>query len=118
MLVQATSPLTTPKDFNKGIKLYKDYDSILSVVKQKRFIWDNKGRPINYNYKKRPRRQDWEGYLVENGAFYINSSSNILKYENRLSGDIGVCEMNEVNYHEIDSIQDWVLLENIQKLKK
>lgn len=115
IFVQATSPLTTPKDFNKGIELYKEYDSVLSGVKQQRFIWDKEGNPLNYDYKKRPRRQDWEGYFVENGAFYINSSDNILKHKNRLSGNIGLYEMDEFHYHEIDSIQDWVILENLQK---
>ena len=115
MLVQATSPLTTSKDFNGGIKLYKKYDSILSVVKQKRFIWNSKGNPLNYNYKNRPRRQEGEGYFVENGAFYINSSHNILTTQNRLTGNIGLYEMDETTYYEIDSIQDWNILENIQQ---
>lgn len=114
MLVQATSPLTTTHDINGGIELYKKYDSILSVVNQKRFIWDKTGEPINYNYRNRPRRQDWEGFFVENGAFYINSSSNILKYKNRLSGNIGLYEMPESTYYEIDDISDWVIMESIQ----
>ena len=61
MLVQATSPLTSYKDFNEAIEFYSGYDSVLSVVKQKRFIWDSKGNSLNYNYNNRPRRQDWDG---------------------------------------------------------
>lgn len=115
MLVQATSPLTSHKDFNGAIDFYKNYDSVLSVVKQKRFIWDNKGNSLNYNYTKRPRRQDWNGYFVENGAFYINHSSNILKNKNRLSGNIGCYEMNEKTYYEIDSEDDWKIIESLIK---
>lgn len=118
MLAQATSPLTTSSDFNKGINLYQGYDSILSVVKQKRFIWEN-NKPLNYHYNLRPRRQDWNGYFVENGAFYINSSKNIIESKNRLSGKIGMCEMDEYTFYEIDSKQDWLILESIQQnLKK
>lgn len=113
MLVQATSPLTTAKDINGGIELYEKYDSVLSVVKQKRFIWDN-GKPLNYSYVNRPRRQDWDGYFVENGSFYINSSSNIIEYKNRLSGNIGMYEMEESTYYEIDNISDWVIMESLQ----
>lgn len=113
ILAQATSPLTTFEDINGGINLYKDYDSILSVVNQKRFIWNKEGA-INYNYNNRPRRQDWNGFFVENGAFYINSSENILKYKNRLSGNIGLYEMPEYTYYEIDDINDWVIMESIQ----
>jgi CMP-N-acetylneuraminic acid synthetase len=117
MLVQSTSPLTTFKDINEGIKLYNNYDSILSVVKQKRFIWNSEGKSLNYNYRLRPRRQDWGGYFVENGAFYINHSSNILRDENRLSGKIGLCEMGEKTYYEIDSLDDWEIVENLIKNK-
>ena len=115
ILVQATSPLTSFKDINNGIKLYNNYDSILSVVRQKRFIWNSEGKSLNYNYKLRPRRQDWNGYLVENGAFYINHSSNILRDKNRLSGKIGLCEMNEKTYYEIDSLDDFKIIENLIK---
>lgn len=113
MLVQATSPLTRCEDFNGGIKLYQKYDSVLSVVRQKRFIWGSEGTSLNYDYKNRPRRQDWEGFFVENGAFYINSSKNILTYNNRLSGNIGLYEMDEKTYYEIDGLNDWKIIENL-----
>lgn len=117
MLVQATSPLTTSDDINNGIELYKDFDSVLSVVEQKRFIWHKSGVPMNYDTSDRPRRQDWDGYYVENGAFYINHSSNILKDNNRLSGNIGCSVMNDKTYFEIDSEDDWNVVENIIKEK-
>lgn len=115
LLAQATSPLTTSNDFNGGIELYKKYDSILSVVNQKRFIWDNKGISVNYNYRNRPRRQDWDGYLVENGAFYISNYAHILESENRISGNIGLYKMDEKTYYEIDSEDDWKIIENLIK---
>lgn len=113
MLVQATSPLTTSDDINNGIELYKDFDSVLSVVEQKRFIWHKSGVPMNYDTSDRPRRQDWDGYYVENGAFYINHSSNILRDTNRLSGKIGCSVMNDTTYFEIDSEDDWKIIESI-----
>lgn len=113
MLVQSTSPLTTSDDINNGIELYKKFDSILSVVEQKRFMWSKDGLPMNYNISNRPRRQDWDGYYVENGAFYINHSSNILRDTNRLSGKIGCSVMNDKTYFEIDSEDDWKIIESI-----
>ena len=38
-LIQATSPLLTSKDLKKGFSVLKEADSVLSVVRQKRFIW-------------------------------------------------------------------------------
>ena len=43
-------------------------------------------------YHKRPRRQNFSGMLMENGAFYINTIKNILEKGNRLSGNIGIYE--------------------------
>lgn len=113
LLAQATSPLTTSEDYNKGITMYSNYDSIVSVVRQKRFIWDDKGYPSNYNLFDRPRRQDFKGYLVENGAFYINNSKYIKGYKNRVSGKIGLCEMNESTYFELDTEEDFKVIENL-----
>ena len=113
LLAQATSPLTTSKDYNKGISMYSNYDSIVSVVRQKRFIWDENGFPSNYNLFNRPRRQDFNGYLVENGAFYINNSKYIKGYKNRISGKIGLCEMDEISYLEIDTIEDFKVIEKL-----
>lgn len=115
LLSQSTSPLTKYYDYNEAIKKYKNYDSLLSVVKQYRFIWDKSGKPLNYDYTKRPRRQDFDGYYVENGVIYINHSDNILKYKNRLSGKIGLYEMSEETYYEIDDKNDWTIIENLMK---
>lgn len=117
VLVQATSPLLTTQDLDKGFELYgmEETDSVLSVVRQKRFQWntdkDGYAASTNYDYKDRPRRQDFEGYLVENGAFYITSKRDLLKTQNRLSGNIRACEMDEYTYFEIDEPSDWEITE-------
>ena len=117
ILAQATSPLTETSDFENAIlKLRKDKsDSLLSCVRVKRFLWNNKNQPINYNYKNRPRRQDFKGVLIENGAFYINTVSNIINSENRLSGKISIYEMPDYKYVEIDEENDWVVAEKLMK---
>lgn len=115
LLVQATSPFTQNKDFDAAFELYKNagYDSLLSAVSTKRFFWDSNGTPINYNYKARPRRQDFDGLFMENGAFYINTVRNILQSGNRLSGKIGIYEMPEYAGFEIDEPDDWIICENL-----
>lgn len=117
MLVQATSPLTQTRHFDEAINLYlnKKCDSLLTCVRIKRFIWSNEGVSLNYNYLKRPRRQEFDGYLVENGAFYLNRVQNILKFRNRLSGNIGIYEMPEHTILEIDEPDDWIMAESLVK---
>lgn len=113
MLVQATSPLTQSEHFAGGLELFnqENIDSVLSAVSFKRFIWNAEGEPINYDYQKRPRRQDFNNCYLENGAFYINTITNILKSKNRLSGNIGIYEMPEYTLIEIDEPADWTIAE-------
>ena len=117
ILVQATSPLTEAKDFEEAlIKMKSDNsDSLLTCVRVKRFLWNDSNEPINYNFEKRPRRQDFSGILIENGAFYINSVSNIISSKNRLSGKISIYEMEEYKYVEIDEDNDWIIAESLMK---
>lgn len=115
-LVQATSPLLTSQDLEHGFELYhiKETDSVLSVVRQKRFQWktnqDGYAVSTNYDYRDRPRRQDFDGYLVENGAFYITGREALIRTQNRLSGNIRVCEMDESTYFEVDEPNDWEII--------
>ncbi|HOZ29413.1 MAG TPA: acylneuraminate cytidylyltransferase [Bacteroidales bacterium] len=109
ILAQATSPLTSSVDIDSAIRqyLYSGKDSLLSCVKTKRFFWNSEGTSINYDYKNRPRRQNFEGMFMENGAFYINKVSNIIRDKNRLSGAIGIYEMPEYTALELDEPADW-----------
>lgn len=117
ILVQATSPLTETKDFTEALSIYKqgEYDSMLTCVRNYRFFWNENGTSKNYDYKNRPRRQNFKGELMENGAFYINTVKNILITGNRLSGKIGIYEMPEYTATEIDEPDDWVILENLMR---
>ncbi len=117
MLVQATSPLTQTQHFSDAISTYKKgtYDSILSCVRTKRFLWNEEGTPLNYDYKNRPRRQSFMGTLMENGAFYINSVKNIRTFNNRLSGKIGVYELPGYMALELDEPEDWKILEGVMR---
>lgn len=121
VLIQATSPMLTHDDLNNGFALFnseKDL-SVLSVVNTKRFMWeigdDGFARPFNYDYMNRPRRQEYEGQYVENGAFYITSREKFMTSKNRISGKIKPCVMDEMSYYEIDEPSDWMIIEHLMK---
>ena len=120
MLVQATSPLTESVHFKEALRKFKEekYDSLLTCVRNYRFFWNEDGSSLNYDYLKRPRRQDFSGMLMENGAFYINSVGNILSKGNRLGGKIGIYEMPEHTATEIDEPDDWMILEKLMHKHK
>ena len=79
--IQATSPLLQSNDLDQALEYFlsNKFDSLLSVVRSKRFFWDEKGFPINYNPMYRPRRQEFKGTLMENGAFYITNKDILEK---------------------------------------
>jgi N-acylneuraminate cytidylyltransferase len=115
MLVQATSPFTQKNHFNEGLILFNNYDSVLSCTISKRFTWSVEGFPVNYDINDRPRRQDYKGDLIENGAFYISNISSIKTSENRISGNIGVYVMPDYSSIEIDEPLDWLVAESLMK---
>ncbi len=123
-LIQATSPLLTADDLNGGFELFQTEGtgSVLSVARQRRFLWkqdkDGYAEPQNYDVFHRPRRQEFDGYLIENGAFYITSKDNLLKSKNRISGHIKAYEMCEESAYEIDNSGDWAIVEELMKKKK
>jgi len=114
IFLQATSPLISTEEIDLGIEkiLNGEYDSIVSVVRQKRFIWNENGTPT-YDLNNRPRRQDWNGYLFENGGFYISKVKDIIKSNCRVSGKIGMIECSEETYYEIDEPSDWSIIEKL-----
>lgn len=115
--IQATSPLLTSKKLDNALILFDEnkYDSMLSVVHNKRFYWNENGSPINYDPKSRPRRQEFEGNLLENGAFYITKRKILEKHGNRLGGKIGLYKMPDETGIEIDDENDWVMVEALLK---
>ncbi len=119
-LIQATSPMLKAQDidgmFNNFIK--SGLDSMFSGVREKQFHWrikDTGVEPVNYNYRNRPRRQDFEGLIAENGACYINSVQNIIRHKCRLSGKIGAYELPSYTAYEIDEAEDWIIVEELMK---
>jgi len=114
VLVQATSPFTQSGHFNEGLKLFENHDTVLSCCESKRFSWRN-GKALNYDIFNRPRRQDFRGTLIENGAFYISLVADIKKTKNRISGNIGIYQMPEYTYTEIDEPEDWIVAESLMK---
>lgn len=114
-LLQATSPLTLAFDINTVISKIENekYDAALTVVKTHRFVWNPDGTAQNYDVFRRPRRQDFEGLLIENGAVYATTKQAFLDSGNRISGSIATLEMPEETLIEIDSQTDWILVENL-----
>tara|TARA_B110000003_G_scaffold276275_1_gene321886 strand:- start:2334 stop:2993 length:660 start_codon:yes stop_codon:yes gene_type:complete len=118
VLLQITNPFISDIIIDKALRKFKkkNYDSMLSVVPMKAFLWQKKGNIIkakNYNITKRPRSQKINDYYLENGSFYIYKKNNFSKRKNRLGGKIGIFQMKKESIFELDDHND---LEIIKKL--
>lgn len=113
VLVQATSPLTTGDDIDRCVRAWSDrgsVGSIVSVVRSHRFRWDPEGNPLNYDPAHRPRRQDWDGELIENGAIYVSGPDAYTGAGNRCVAPVSVVEMDPATLVEIDEPVDLVIV--------
>ena len=116
MLLQPTSPLRTAEDIKKAYNKFKREraDSLLSVTSHVNFIWKQtkqKVYSLNYDFLKRPRKQDVKDQFRENGAIYITKYAVFRKYKNRLGGRIGFYLMKEAQSIEVDSPVDLKIVE-------
>uniref|UniRef100_A0A3B3U8J5 N-acylneuraminate cytidylyltransferase n=1 Tax=Poecilia latipinna TaxID=48699 RepID=A0A3B3U8J5_9TELE len=118
--IQATSPCLHPTHLKEALKkITKDgYDSVFSVVRRHQFRWkevkkgsDECTQPENLNPAKRPRRQDWNGELIENGSFYFATRDLIMKEGRLQGGRVAYFEMEPQHSVDIDVNSDWPLAE-------
>ncbi|MEQ2253934.1 hypothetical protein ILYODFUR_037632, partial [Ilyodon furcidens] len=86
--IQATSPCLHPSHLQEALKKITEegFDSVFSVVRRHQFRWkevkkrsDQSTQPENLDPRNRPRRQDWDGELYENGSFYFATAALIVK---------------------------------------
>ncbi len=109
VFIQCTSPLIEFKDINKGIEKMKNFDSVVSVSETNQMFWDSNG-PL-YDLNSRTRRQDGIKRYLETGSFFITSKKNLLKFNNRLSGNIGFVEIPKSRSFDVDSYEDLKIVE-------
>ena len=117
VLIQATNPFLRTEDLNRSLETMDQagWDSLLSVTRERRFRWRQHDQgtviPENYDPANRPMRQQWDGELYENGAFYITQRDKLLESGCRLSGRIGTWEMHPSASLELDELYEWTQAE-------
>jgi len=114
-LIQAASPLTRAEDFCAARHkfLSERLDSLLTAVQSKRFLWTRAGASVDYDSVKRLSPRSLEGYLVENGAFYLTSAESLRDYGCRLGGRIGIHEMAAETAIEMIDEAGWMVVEQL-----
>jgi N-acylneuraminate cytidylyltransferase len=109
LLFQATSPLTSESDILSLKKMLEsnEFDSLIACLRMKKFRWSEDGNPLDYTLARKPRRQDYQGFLIETGAFYMSKVGDLLSSKQLLSGKIGIVEVGPHSLIDIDEPIDW-----------
>ena len=115
VFIQCTVPLIIFQDINIGLEKIKKYDSVVSVTETHQMFWSQQG-PL-YDLNNRSRRQDSIKRYLETGSFYITSKKNLIKSQNRLSGNIGFVEVPKYRSFDIDDLDDLKLVETLMNSK-
>ena len=113
IFLQATSPLRTYKDIDKGIKKIiknKNLASVFSAVDGGDLcLWEqdvNGLKSVNYDWNNRKRRQERSKSIIENGSIYVFKPEVLLKNNNRLGGNFDYFLMDNWKVYEIDEKKD------------
>ncbi|KAF7694235.1 N-acylneuraminate cytidylyltransferase-like isoform X1 [Silurus meridionalis] len=113
--IQATSPCLHPDHLIKAVEMMTKHESVFSVVRRHHFRWKEKKKgeatePLNLNPSCRPRRQDWDGELCENGSFYF-ATKDLINKGLLQGGKVAYFEMPPENSVDIDVDIDWPVAE-------
>ena len=113
-----TSPFVDSSVYAKAIQIYSEkteqnlYDSLMTVTKVQKFIWNNEG-PINYNRteEKWPRTQTLPALYEVNSAIFIAPIHTYIQQQDRIGKKVYLFELTPSEAMDIDWEEDFKLAE-------
>lgn len=123
LFLQCTSPIRKKGDIDRAVQKCVDEgaDSLFSACRNDKFVWRREKeelRSLNYDYRARPREQDFPEEYRENGSIYVFKPWVLRDLNNRLGGKVAVYEMDYWSSFQIDSREDLELCEWILRRLK
>ena len=111
VFLQATSPLRPPGAISDAIRLLQAQgaDSLFSAADLEGFVWRVRGtapEPLNYDPRRRPRRQDCDRHVFENGSIYVFKPHVLRSWGSRLGGRIAVLMQDPLYSFQVDEPDD------------
>ncbi|KAL1400405.1 hypothetical protein pipiens_007465 [Culex pipiens pipiens] len=122
-LIQCTSPFLKVRYLEELLEKFEpSTDCVFSVTRSYKLRWrrdaSRRGAvvPVNFNPERRPRRQDWDGELLEAGMFYVARRDLLSK--GRFQNDrCQVVEIEPGDALEIDTVEDLELARVMDDLR-
>ena len=111
----STNPLLKPETISEAIQKflpnYPAYDSLFSVTRVQKRLWDNLGRAINHNPAILLRTQDLPPVYEENSCIYLFTKETLLERRNRIGDRPLMFEIDPLEAMDIDEEQDFQIVD-------
>jgi len=109
----STNPLLRPQTISAAIQVllanYPSYDSLFSVTRIQKRLWDTLVRPINHNPAILLRTQDLPPVYEENSCMYLFTRQTLEIRRNRLGERPYMYEMDPAEAWDIDEEMDFLI---------
>ena len=121
----STNPLLTKTTVLKALNMFENgifndtIDSLFSVNVIQSRLYNNNINPINHSPNTLIKTQDLEEIYEENSCFYVFSKEGFEKTKSRIGSSPGIYKMSRSSLEaiEIDTPDDWELVDKIMKAK-
>ena len=117
-LIQPTSPLLRSEDLYaclQAIETAKPNESFVSCYEQHWLPEWSMGKEYNWSRHNRPRRQDIEPLLIENGAFWAVHKKALLRTKLRYAEKVHPVEMPYSRSFQIDTEEDLKIIKKLMR---
>lgn len=108
-----TNPLLHPSTVSRAIQTFlahiPAYDSLFSVTRLQRRLWDQQGHAINHDPSILLQTQDLPPIFEENSCIYIFSRQTLVDRQNRLGRHPFMFEMDAAEAWDIDEELDFLI---------
>ena len=115
----STTPLVKPETIRQSVKKFfeneSEYDSLFSVNKIYKRIYDSKYNPINHHPHKLIKTQDLPPIYDENSCIYIFSRKSFFKNKSRIGTKPYFFNIDNLESVDIDEEFDFALARSIMK---
>jgi len=110
----STNPLLRAQTIGAATKELlgsSQHDSLFSVTRLQRRLWDTEGKPVNHDPGQLLRTQDLPPIYEENSCLYIFSRNNLESRRNRIGERPLMFEIDRIESWDIDEEQDFHIAE-------
>jgi len=115
----STNPLLRPETISKAIQTFladfPKHDSLLSVTRLQKRLYDRNGQALNHDPNVLIQTQDLPPVYEENSCMYIFTRQNLARRHNRLGERPLMFEMDAAEAWDIDEEFDFDIVDFLMK---